>query len=121
MTKILLIEDIDDNATLVKKAVKAKGYDFIWAKNATEGIKIALEEIPDLIILDLGLPDVDGQTLSSWIREEKTLWDIPIVVMTAWPEKTAEQMVKAYQLNGYISKPFDLKTFWKTIESFVKA
>lgn len=121
MAKILLIEDIDDNATLVKKAVEAKGLEFVWAKNAAEGIRIALEEVPDLILLDLGLPDVDGQTLSTWIREERTLWEIPIVVMTAWPEKTARQMVEAYQLNGYIGKPFRLKNFWDIIDSFIQA
>ena len=121
MASILLIEDIDDNATLVRKAVKAKGIDFLWAKNAAEGIEMALEHVPDLILLDLGLPDVDGQTLSTWIRDEKTLWEIPIVVMTAWPEKTAQQTVEAYQLDGYIGKPFDLKKLWEFIDTFVKA
>ena len=120
MTKILLVEDIEDNASLVKRAVKAKGFDFIWAKNATEGIKVALEEIPDLILLDLGLPDADGQTLSTWIRDEKTLWDIPIIVMTAWPEKMAQQAVEAYQLDGYLGKPFNLKKFWEIIDSFIQ-
>ncbi len=120
MAKILLIEDIADNATLVKKAVEVKGIEFFWAQNATDGLKMALEELPDLILLDLGLPDMDGQTLSTWIRDEKTLWDIPIIIMTAWPELTTQQMVKAYQLDGYISKPFSLKKFWEIIESFIK-
>ena len=121
MATILLVEDIDDNAALVKKAVEAKGIRFLWAKNSTEGIKLALEETPDLILLDLGLPDVDGQTLSTWIREERTLWDIPIIVMTAWPEKTAQQTVEAYQLDGYIGKPFNLKEFWNIIDTHIKA
>ncbi|MBT3322129.1 MAG: response regulator [Anaerolineae bacterium] len=120
MKKILLVEDIEDNASLVKRAVKAKGFDFIWAKNASEGIKVALEEVPDLILLDLGLPDADGQTLSTWIREEKTLWDIPIIVMTAWPEKMAQQTVEAYKLDGYLSKPFNLKKFWAILDTFIK-
>ncbi len=121
MAKILLVEDMDDNAALVKRAVQARGFDFVWAKNGADGIRIALEEIPDLILLDLGLPDVDGQTLSSWIREEKTLWEIPIIVMTAWPEKTAQQTVEAYQLDGYIGKPFNLKKFWEIIDKFIQA
>jgi len=121
MAKILLIEDIDDNAALVKKAVQAKGFEFTWAKNATEGIRLALEEVPDLIILDLGLPDVDGQTLSSWLRDEKALWKTPIIVMTAWPEKIAQQTVQAYELDGYISKPFNLNDFWDIIGKFVQA
>ena len=121
MASILLIEDIEDNAALVKRAVKAKKIDFFWANNAAEGIKMALEIVPDLILLDLGLPDADGQTLSTWIREEKTLWDIPIIVMTAWPEKTAQQMVTAYNLDGYIGKPFELKKFWELIDKFIEA
>lgn len=121
MATILLIEDIADNAKLVKKAVEAKGIEFYWAQNATEGMKMALELQPDLILLDLGLPDVDGQTLSTWIRDEKSLWNIPLIVMTAWPETTALQMVNAYQLDGYISKPFNLKTFWETISKFIQA
>ncbi len=119
MATILLIEDIADNATLVKKAVEAKGIEFYWAANATEGMKMALDLQPDLILLDLGLPDVDGQTLSTWIKEEKSLWEIPVIVMTAWPEAIALQTVSAYQLDGYISKPFNLKTFWKTINKFI--
>jgi two-component system cell cycle response regulator DivK len=119
MAKILLVEDIADNATLVKKAVQAKGLEFFWAKNAADGLAMALEELPDLILLDLGLPDVDGQTLSTWIRDEKTLWEIPIIVMTAWPKLTAQQTVQAYQLDGYISKPFTLKTFWEIIGNFI--
>lgn len=121
MAKILLIEDIPDNATLVKKAVQAKEHEFFWAENATKGLKMALDVQPDLILLDLGLPDVDGQTLSTWIKDEKTLWDIPLVVMTAWPETTALQMVEAYNLDGYISKPFNLHTFWTTISKFISA
>ena len=119
MAKILLVEDIADNATLVKKAVQAKEHEFFWAQNATEGLRMALEIKPDLILLDLGLPDVDGQTLSTWIKDEKELWNIPLIVMTAWPETTALQMVEAYNLDGYISKPFNLKAFWKTINEFL--
>lgn len=121
MAKILLIEDIADNAKLVKKAVEAKEIEFFWAENAADGLKMALDVKPDLILLDLGLPDVDGQTLSTWIRDEKELWNIPLIVMTAWPETTALQMVEAYDLDGYISKPFNLKIFWDTINKFIPA
>ena len=121
MATILLIEDIADNATLVKKAVQAKGIEFFWATNATEGMKMALEIKPDLILLDLGLPYVDGQTLSTWIKDEKDLWDIPMIVMTAWPETTAQQMVQAYNLDGYIGKPFNLNSFWDIITKFIPA
>ncbi len=116
MNKVLLVAD---NAKLVQKAVEAKGFQFIWAENGKQGMELALEHVPDIILLDLGLPDIDGQTLSTWIRDERTLWKIPLVVITAWPEETARQMVRAYQLDGYIGKPFNLKNLWKILAKFV--
>lgn len=115
MAKILLIEDVDDNATLVRKVLTSRGYQFLWAKTAEAGLQSALEQIPDLILLDLGLPDMDGQTLASILRAEPGLEKIPLVAMTAWPEDTALQMVAAYRLDAYISKPFNLHMFLKKI------
>jgi len=71
---------------------------------------------PDLILLDLGLPDVDGQTISFFLREDPDLAQVPLVAMTAWPEDTALKMVEAYQLDAYIGKPFTIKYFLETIE-----
>ena len=64
MAKILYIEDIQDNITLVEKIVESRGHEFLFANNAEEGLELAFTEKPDLILLDLGLPDADGQTLS---------------------------------------------------------
>jgi DNA-binding response OmpR family regulator len=119
MTKILLIEDIEDNANLVRKVLRANGYDFLWAKDAEAGLQLALEHKPDLILLDLGLPDMDGQTLSLYLREEPALSGVPLVAMTAWPEETARKMVEAYPLDAYIGKPFNIKMFLEKIETLV--
>ncbi len=119
MKKILLVEDIENNATIVRKIVESLGYAFYWAENAETGLNMALELLPDLILLDLGLPDVDGQTLSVWMRSEPSLRGIPLIAMTAWPEETARMMVKAYNLDGYMGKPFRLKELVDLIQSFV--
>ncbi len=119
MAKILLIEDVDDNATLVRKVLASRGYEFLWAKTAEAGLQSALEWLPDLILLDLGLPDMDGQTLASILRAEPTLEKIPLVAMTAWPEDTALQMVAAYRLDAYIGKPFNLQAFLKKIAALL--
>ncbi len=116
MKKILLIEDIEDNAIIVRKVLTARGYEFLWARSAQEGLTVAKESHPDLILLDLGLPDMDGQTISFFLRDEPSLSNIPLVAMTAWPEDTARKMVEAYQLDGYIGKPFVIKTFLEKIE-----
>jgi DNA-binding response OmpR family regulator len=121
MTKILLIEDIPDNAELVRRALSTTGYEIIYASDAETGLKFALAKHPDLILLDLGLPDYDGQTLAGWMRAEAVLDATPIIALTAWPEETARQMVESYGFNGYICKPITKVTeFIAQIQSFLK-
>lgn len=121
MTKILLIEDIPDNVELVRKALSRTGYEVLHAADAETGLAMALAQHPDLILLDLGLPDYDGQTLAGWLRDDATLVDTPIVVLTAWPEDAAKQVVKSYKCNGYISKPIiKVNEFILQVNSYLK-
>jgi CheY-like chemotaxis protein len=121
MTKILLVEDISDNVALVRKALSGRDYEIIHAPDAETGLQFALANIPDLILLDLGLPDYDGQTLAGWIRAEPVLASIPIVAVTAWPEETAKNMVASYGFDGYICKPIvKISEFVSQIDSFLK-
>lgn len=119
MAKILYIEDIPDNITLVERIVKSRGHEFLSAQNAETGLELAITSNPDLILLDLGLPDADGQTLSVWLRGNPALSSIPIIVLTAWPEEVARQTVNAYNLNGYLCKPFTLPSLMKMIDSLL--
>ena len=121
MTKILLIEDILDNAALVRRALSGRDYEIIHAPDAETGLRLALEHIPDLILLDLGLPDYDGQTLAGWLRAEPVLDATPIVAVTAWPEETAKKMVESYGFAGYICKPIiNIGEFISKVDSFLK-
>ena len=95
MAKILYIEDIKDNITLVQKIVTSRGHEFMSAENAESGLEMAFELRPDLILLDLGLPDADGQTLSVWMRNDPSLEAVPIIVLTAWPEEVVRHTVEA--------------------------
>lgn len=122
MTKILIVEDIPDNAELTRKILVAHGYEVFHAPDAETGLTLALEQHPDLILLDLGLPDYDGLTLASWIRAEPSISQVPIVVHTAWPADTAMHMSETYGCNGFIGKPISsVKDFSQKIESFLKA
>jgi DNA-binding response OmpR family regulator len=121
MTKILLVEDIPDNAELVRRALSNSGYEIIHALDAETGLQLALTHIPDLILLDLGLPDYDGQTLAGWMRAESVLDGTPIVAVTAWPEETAKTMVESYGFDGYICKPIPkINEFVALVDSFLK-
>ena len=121
MAKILYIEDILDNLTLVEKIITSNGHEFLWANNAEKGLDMAISTQPDLILLDLGLPDSDGQTLSVWLRSEPTLESVPIIVLTAWPEEVARHTVDAYKLDGYLCKPFSLKNLMQLIDTVLGA
>lgn len=121
MKKILLIEDVGDTAQLVERIVTSRGLEFFHAPDAETGLQAALEHVPDLILLDLGLPDYDGQTLAGWIHEEDALRSVPLIAFTAWPEETARQMVQSYGFDGYISKPIvDVNGFMRQVASFLK-
>lgn len=120
MTKILLIEDMPDNVELVRRALTSRGHEIVHAPDAETGLALALEQLPDLILLDLGLPDYDGQTLAGWLRAEPVLNATPIIAFTAWPQETARQMVDSYGCNGYISKPIEkISDFIAKVESFL--
>lgn len=119
MAKILYIEDIPDNITYVEKIVISRGHEFFSARSAEVGLELAFSIKPDLILLDLGLPDADGQTLSVWLKADPALRSIPIIVLTAWPEEIVRQTVSAYNLNGYLCKPFAIKDLIKIVNSIL--
>jgi DNA-binding response OmpR family regulator len=101
--------------------LSGRGYEIIHALDAETGLQMALEHIPDLILLDLGLPDYDGQTLAGWMRAESVLDATPIVAVTAWPEETAKKMVESYGFDGYICKPIiKVGEFAAKIDSYLK-
>jgi two-component system cell cycle response regulator DivK len=121
MTKILMIEDMPDNAELARKILLSAGYEVIHALDAESGFELAQAEQPDLILLDLGLPDYDGQTLAGWLLADPQTAHIPTVAFTAWPAETAREMVESYGCVGYISKPIlRVNEFLAKIASYVK-
>ncbi len=120
MAKILIIEDNDDNARLMLRALKPQGYELFRAADGESGLKMAQEQAPDLILLDLGLPDLEGQTLAALIKRTPELARTAVVAVTAWPPDTARQMARAYGCDGYISKPISPKAFPAQIAPFLK-
>ena len=121
MTKILIVEDTADSAELAKRILTARGYETVHAWDAETGLQMALEQVPDLILLDLGLPDYDGLTLASWLRAESVLENVLIVAYTAWPPETAKQMAESYGCDGYIGKPMNgVSEFVEQVKSLLK-
>ncbi len=111
MNKILLMEDDAYEARLVIRVLEREGYSIIHAPDGESGLRMAMEEKPDLILLDLGLPDLDGQTVAALLKTLPGLAQVPLVAVTAWPPDTARQMAQAYGCDGYISKPISPREF----------
>jgi CheY-like chemotaxis protein len=109
--RILLIEDDDKSARLMTRLLEVAGHRVARAADGRAGLCMAVEHQPDLILVDLGLPDVDGQTVIARIRQSESLKDVPLVAVTAWPKETARPMALAYGCNGYIAKPINTRKF----------
>jgi two-component system, cell cycle response regulator DivK len=120
MKTILLMEDDPYEARLVVRVMEREGYRVCLAPDGESGLQMAMEEKPDLIILDLGLPDLDGQTVAALLRGMPHLAQVPVVAVTAWPPDTARQMAQAYGCDGYISKPISPREFPSQIAAYFK-
>jgi len=116
---ILVIDDNAEHRELVRRTLTARGYCVFLAVDAETGLQLAIEQQPDLLVIDLGLPDVDGQTLIGHLKHMAMFADTPIIACTAWPEETARSMVEVYGCDGYISKPIRTVDFAARIASYL--
>lgn len=103
----------------MKRVLEVHKHEVIHADDGESGLKKAIEEKPDLILIDLGLPDIDGQTLIALIKRVPELENVPAVAVTAWPEDTAREMAEAYGCDGFISKPINTRAFPNQIAEFL--
>jgi two-component system cell cycle response regulator DivK len=106
--RILYVEDYADNRLLIRRVLMAEGYDVIEAENGQQALKLALDNPPDLILMDINLPEVDGYTLTARIRSTPRLANIPVVALTANVMKGDRERVLEAGCDGYIQKPVDI-------------
>jgi two-component system cell cycle response regulator DivK len=119
MALIVIIEDNALNAKMAEKLLRHAGHKILLAEDGETGLTAVFEHQPDLVIIDLGLPDIDGQTVIGLIRQQDVLKNVPIIAFTAWPEDQAQEMAKGYGCDGVIVKPIDTRTFAERVASFL--
>jgi len=119
--KILIIEDNPMNMELATDLLEAAGYVVIQAGTAEEGIELARAEFPDLILMDVGLPGMDGLEATGNLKQDPTTKDIPVIAMTAHAMKGDEKKALAAGCAGYITKPIDTREFPKAVARFIEA
>src|SRR5258707_6556899 len=108
---ILIIEDNEKNRKLVRDVLQVKGYTTIESETAEEGIKLALDKSPALILMDIQLPGIDGITALKQLRAEPKTRNIPIIAITASAMTHNRQTMMAEGFDGYQTKPISLKDF----------
>ncbi len=118
MKTILQIEDNLANKLLIERVLEPHPYHLLHAADGETGVSLAIEQKPDLILIDMGLPDLDGQTVVTLLKQIPDLENVPIVAVTAWPAEVAEDMARRYGCDGCITKPIDIRQFPGQIAAF---
>ena len=116
---VLVIEDNDLNMEIVVAALELCNYQALQATDAETGIQLARTHMPDLILMDIQLPGMDGYTATRIIKGDPTMKDIPVVALTAYAMKKDQEEAYKAGCSGYISKPFSLKPFMEAVKSYL--
>jgi two-component system cell cycle response regulator DivK len=116
---ILYVEDNPDNRLLVRRILRAEGYGLLEATNASEAMDLLKSTTPDLILMDINMPDMDGYTLTTKIKSRPGLGQVPIVALTANVMRGDKEKTLEAGCDGYIQKPLDIDQLTREIEKFL--
>ncbi len=120
MTKtVLIVEDNELNMKLFHDLLEAHGYRTLQTRDGMEALALARDHRPDLILMDIQLPEVSGLEVTKWLKDDDGLRDIPVVAVTAFAMKGDEERIREGGCEAYISKPISVSTFLETIRQFV--
>ncbi len=117
---ILYVEDNVDNRTLVRRILMAEGYNLLEAVNAMQALEILGNTQPDLILMDINMPDMDGYSLTAQIKSTPGLEAIPIIALTANVMRGDRERSLEAGCDGYIQKPIDIDMLSEQIERFLR-
>lgn len=117
--KILIVEDNELNMKLFNDLLEANGYETIQTRLGTEAMQLAREHRPDLILMDIQLPEVSGLDVTRWIKEDDELHTIPVIAVTAFAMKGDEERIRKGGCEAYISKPISVAKFIETVKHYI--
>jgi two-component system cell cycle response regulator DivK len=116
---VLVVEDNELNMKLFHDLLEASGYNILQTRNGLEAIDIARAHRPDLILMDIQLPEVSGLEVTKWIKEDDDLRAIPVIAVTAFAMKGDEERIRQGGCEAYLSKPISVSTFLQTVKSYL--
>jgi two-component system cell cycle response regulator DivK len=117
--KVLVVEDNELNMKLFHDLLEAHGHETIQTRDGQEVLDLARTHAPDLILMDIQLPEVSGLDVTRWLKNEEDLSDIPVVAVTAFAMKGDEQKILEGGCEGYISKPISVSEFMDVIQRYI--
>jgi two-component system cell cycle response regulator DivK len=121
MTKtVLIVEDNELNMKLFHDLMEAHGYNILQTRDGMEALKLARQHHPDLILMDIQLPEVSGLEVTKWIKEDDDLRSIPVIAVTAFAMKGDEEKILQGGCEAYIAKPISVAPFPSTDERFLR-
>jgi len=117
--KVLIVEDNELNMKLFRDLLGAHGYETLQTREGLQALELARKHRPDLILMDIQLPEVSGLEVTKWIKEDDELAAIPVIAVTAFAMKGDEERIRQGGCEAYISKPITVSTFIETVKQFI--
>jgi len=119
--KILVVDDVARNLSVIEAILTPHGYEVVVAHNGLEAVEIARNQRPDLILLDILMPDMDGFTACSKIKSDENTKTIPIVIVTAVAHEQNKEFTKELGADGFVAKPFMVQDLLNVIDEYLHA
>ncbi len=116
---VLIVEDNELNMKLFSDLLEANGYGTVQTRNGVEAVGLAREHMPDLILMDIQLPEVSGLQVTQWLKDDEELRHIPIIAITAFAMKGDEEKIRQGGCEAYLSKPISVAKFLDTVKNYV--
>ena len=116
---VLIVEDNELNMKLFNDLLEAHGYKTIQTRNGVEAVELARQHRPDLILMDIQLPEVSGLQVTQWIKDDEELAHIPVIAVTAFAMKGDEERIRKGGCEAYLSKPIQVTKFLETVQNYI--
>jgi len=116
---VLIVEDNELNMKLFNDLLEAHGYATVQTRNGMEAIDLARLHRPDLILMDIQLPEVSGLQVTQWIKNDEELKHIPVIAITAFAMKGDEEKIRQGGCEAYLSKPISVVKFLETVKTYI--
>jgi two-component system, cell cycle response regulator DivK len=117
--KVLIVEDNELNMKLFNDLLVAHGYETIQTRNGVEAVDLARKNKPNLILMDIQLPEVSGLQVTQWIKDDDELRAIPVIAITAFAMKGDEEKIRQGGCEAYLSKPISVVKFLETVRNYI--